>query len=319
MPSMSHQKAAVPQLQYLTAGKGEIDCGVEPRPTEGCWPMPIVGSSLEHKPRFIAKNGIAFGLVAGALWLVYMRVSGQVTSRSRIPMMLGLWLVAGIVWAWIMHGYLLRYRRGSREFYSQLREEMSATRVRRTVVEETRKATEEQEISITLYGYTYWENLTLAILTIYSSPLRAMSAGIFLLTFSVAIPFEIHSSALWRLDSGVRVGERLLEVGAVFVVVNFIFGTLVASAAKRSQRRIFRRLGPTTLTFSKDGVAIKPETGTQSELPWTSITLVREVAGFILLIRRARFIVGLPKRQLSSTDLERVRGLLSHVSQRGRA
>jgi len=279
--------------------------------------MPIVGSSLENKPRFIVKNGVTFGLIAGALWLVYMRVSGQSTSWSRIPVTLGLWLVAGMVWAWIMHGHLLRYRRGSREFYSQLSEEMSRARVSRAV-EETREA-EQQGISISLSGYSYWENIRLAILTIYSSPLRSLSAGVCLLMFSTAILFEIHSSALWRFDSGARVGQRVLELGVVFVAVNSIFGALVASAAQRSQRRIFRRLGPTTLTFSNEGVAIMPETGAGSELPWTSITRVREVAGFILLVRGARFIVGLPKRQLSSADLERVRKLLRHVGGRSKS
>jgi hypothetical protein len=273
--------------------------------------MPQFGLSLENKKRFILSTGFAFGLVAGVGWLAYMSITGQWIPWPMVPVMLGMWLLGGIVWAWIMHAYMLRHRRHTRAFYSRLKDEMASGHVHEAG---EGQIGDGQEISVVLSGYTYWENVKLAILTIYSSPLRSLSSIAFLLLMSTLILVALHSNALWSFRSRVEVIGRLLELGVIFTVGSFLFGSFVAFAQQAAQRRIFKRLGPTRLTFSADGVAIKTEAASSSTLSWSSINRAREIAGFILLIRRGRFIVGLPKRLLNPIELQTLRRLLVSVS-----
>src|SRR6185312_7020820 len=94
--------------------------------------MARFGLSLENKRRFILSTGITFGLVAGAGWIALMVITGHVIPWPLVPFVVGIWLIGGIVWAWIMHAYMLRYRSKNRAFYSQLKEEMATTQVDET-------------------------------------------------------------------------------------------------------------------------------------------------------------------------------------------
>jgi YcxB-like protein len=273
--------------------------------------MPRFGLSLENKRRFILSTGVAFGIVASAGWFALMRINGRGIPWPMVPFALGIWLSGGMVWAWIMHAYMQRYRLKTQAFYSRLKEEMATAHVSQTGDEEREHIGNPQRISVVLSGYTYWENIKLAILTIYSSPLRSLSSGAFVLMMSILVLLNLHGDALWPFASAAEVVGRLFELGVIFMAMSFLFGALVAFAQQAAQTRIFKRLGPTTLTFSAEGVVIKPEAASSSALPWSSINRAREVAGFVLLIRGGRFIVGLPKRLLSPTDLEGLRRLLS--------
>lgn len=272
--------------------------------------MARFGLSLENKRRFILSTGITFGLVAGAGWIALMDITGHVIPWPLVPFVVGIWLIGGIVWAWIMHAYMLRYRSKNRAFYSQLKEEMATTQVDETGDGEREHSGDLQRISVVLCGYTYWENVKLTMLNVWSTPRRSLIVGAFVLMMSILVLLNIHAKDIWRLTSGEEIVGRLFELSGIFVVLSILFCLLAAFGQQKAQRRIFKRLGPTTLIFSAEGVTIKPEAAPSSVLQWSSINRCREVGGFIILIRGGRFIVGLPKRLLSEGDLEELRRLL---------
>jgi hypothetical protein len=265
--------------------------------------MPTSASDHGKKSRFILKLGAVFGIVLAVLLLVAMRFvpTGFEFDWPSVPLVLGLCVAAGMLWAWTMYAYMQRYAGRRRAFYSELRDAANTPSASPKLPS---SETQPRSVSVTLTMYTLRESFLLTLVTLYCTPMRALRATL--------VPLILGTCTFMALSGGIPSSIReVLALVGLAVVFSGLFAILVGVAVRRAHRAILQRTGGVTkLTFTGNAVEVSQEGRPPSTIPWSAIDGVREVGGYFMFARKNRFFIALPRRRVARGDLETLRHLL---------
>lgn len=259
---------------------------------------------IENKGRFIVRNGIAFGVVAGVLSLCAMRFLGTQISYSA-PLVLSvlvLWILGGLAWALMMWRFLQRSRRQNQAFYSQLRGEM--TNPESTSIAPAPEVTGGQRcVSVVITKSTLWENLALALIILYGTPSRVAR------TIAVPVLIGAASTAL-PVDANFTFIPMLLKFLGFTVAFSCFFTGLIALSIHRVLRRIWQGHASATITFTPAAVEMTQGGSSPVGISWNSIDSIREAGGYFVFVRGKRFLFAIPRDRVGEDDLSELRRLL---------